>query len=395
MSMGALWGSISFACATIALTACGDSHGGSGGAGTGTTSASTGLGGGETAGCSGVKLLSNPSDTSKPGPWAVGVKTASVSGLTVEVWYPADASASVGKTQVEYDVRSWLPPSEMGKISDAKAPKQTCDCFRDLPLDAAHGPYPVVVFVHGTAGFRTQSLELVTHWASRGFVVVSADHPGLVLTDLISSVCGGAPPPKNLDADVKAEMDALAAPSADLAFLAGHIDLSKVAMIGHSAGGAEVAKMGDVADVVIPMAAGGPTGGARLRSTLIMGAKDDKVVPFSNQQSGYDAAPKPKRLVGISPAGHLTFSSLCSIRNADGEDIVTIGKAASVCGLSLAGALFDCLPTYLDAKEGFTIVDDATSAVLEETLHCAPERAAWFSLLQSRYPEVDTLQEDR
>ena len=26
------------------------------------------------------------------------------------------------------------------------------------------------MFVHGTAGFRSQSLEIVTHWASRGFV---------------------------------------------------------------------------------------------------------------------------------------------------------------------------------------------------------------------------------
>ena len=49
--------------------------------------------------------------------------------------------------------------------------------------------------------------------------------------------------------------------------------------------------------------------------------REDKVVAYSNQQMGYASAPKSKRFVGISPAGHLTFSSLCGIRNADGGDI--------------------------------------------------------------------------
>jgi hypothetical protein len=82
------------------------------------------------------------------------------------------------------------------------------------------------------------------------------------------------------------------------------------------------------------------------------------------------------------------FSSLCGLHNADGEDIVTIGTDADVCGLSLAGALFDCDPTYITEPRGFVIIGDASSAALEETLQCAPARGERLSSLQTRYPEV-------
>ena len=47
-----------------------------------------------------------------------------------------------------------------------------------------------VVFVHGTASFRTQSLTQMTHWASRGFVVLAADHPKIRLKDLLANLGG-------------------------------------------------------------------------------------------------------------------------------------------------------------------------------------------------------------
>jgi predicted dienelactone hydrolase len=398
MVLGRLGGLLSVLSAASLVTlagGCGDGALPTGAGGAASTSSSgmvVGLGGG-VPGCDGANLLENPSDTSKPGPSPVGARTVMIDGLTTEVWYPALLGSSSGKAPAEYDVRQWLPPSEMGKIVDAKAPRQQCDCYRDLPLDDRHGPYPVIVFVHGTAGFRTQSLEIMTHWASRGFVVLAADHPGLYLGDLIRLVCGGGQGKQNLPANLASLVAAVKAPAGDLAFLAGHVDAARLAMTGHSAGGMAIAKQGDVAEVIIPMAAGGANAGSAVKSTLVLGAKEDQVVMYSSQQAGFTSSPKAKRLVGISPAGHLTFSSLCSIHNADGEDIVTIGKAAQVCGLSLAAKLFDCSPSYVKAEEGWTIVDDASSAVLEEALQCAPERAPWFSAIKSRYPEVAEVEE--
>ena len=142
-----------------------------------------GNGSGTLAGCDGASLLAPPADLAAPGPWPVGVRTAKVGNLTVEIWYPAQVGSDAGKPTERYDIRLQLPASEAAKIPDADNPWQDCDCVRDLPLDDAHGPYPVVLFVHGTASFRHQSLHQMTHWASRGFVVVAADHPGLKLGD--------------------------------------------------------------------------------------------------------------------------------------------------------------------------------------------------------------------
>jgi len=384
------------ALSAISISACGDDAATSTG-----TGGSAGAGGGEplpeVEGCDGAKLLASPAATDARGPWAVGAREATIGELRAEVWYPAKPAQ--GETSQpapkSYDLRAWLPDSEVGKIPDALAPVQACDCVADLPLDEAHGPYPVIVFVHGTAGFRSQSLELVTHWASRGFVVVAADHPGLYLKDLLQGVCDGQfPGMRDLGPDLDAIVAAVKAPSGDLAFLAERIDASRIGMAGHSAGGAAIADRGGDARVLVPMAAGGTQAGAQLESTLVLGAQNDKVVQYGNTKSGFASSPSPRRLVGLAPAGHLAFSSLCAITNDDGQDIVEVGKAQDVCGLALAGALFDCDPSYLAAEKGWALSGGAAAAAFEEVLHCNAERGSAFADLASRYPELVELVEE-
>jgi hypothetical protein len=365
----------------LALASCGDDGADGAGGGGGAPS---------TVGCEGSSLLALPDDTSEPGPWLVGARTVDVGGLRVEVFYPA---APLGPNDAapqakRYDLRDYLPPSEAAKVSDELAPYQSCDCADGLPLDEAHGPYPVIVFVHGTASFRTQSLEQVTHWASRGFVVLAADHPNLYMRDFLGSLCGEDPPPRDLAGDIAKLVAAIEGPSGDLAFLAGRIDATRVGMAGHSAGGAAVSMQGDAARVLVPMAAGGASAGAKLERTLVLGAEEDKVVPYSQTIDGYEATPPPRRLVSLTPTGHLAFASLCEIRNDAGDDIVTVALDVGICGANLAGALFDCGPGYMAAERSALIVNDASTAAFEEILHCAPGRAAWLDGIADRYPEV-------
>lgn len=395
----------------LSTMGCGDDTEGSGGSGGGTsTSASAGGGAGGTsaattttssggeggaggggAPCAGLVLPAMDDDTSVRGPFDVGAVTADVDGLRVEVLYPAPPGA--GGEPKRYDVREHLPESERAKIADEDTAIQTCDCFDGLPVDDGAGPFPVVIFVHGTAGFRTQSLELQTHWATRGFVVIAADHPGLQLEDLLTLACGQGNTPRDLDGDLATLVAAIEAPTGDLAFLDGHVDPTAIAMIGHSAGGAAIAGKGDVARVLVPMAAGGVEEGSALESTLVLGAVEDQVVEFASQEEGYASSPSPRRLVGLSPAGHLAFSSLCSLRNAAGEDIVTIGENSGVCGLSLADGLFDCADTHMPDPTAWSLVNEATSAVLEETLHCRPDRAAWIAGIAGRHEEIVVFEE--
>lgn len=340
---------------------------------------------GDVAGCDGANLYANPADPGEDGPWPVGVRTATVAGLTTEIWYPAERGAQVGVRHVLYDLREWLPPSEADKIPDEDTAWQICDCYRDLPIDADHGPYPLIVFVHGTAGFRTQSLHFMTHWASRGFVVVAADYPKLFLGDLLSNLANFGM--ADVPGDTMSLLAGLGDLTGDLAFLDGHLDTTHIGMSGHSAGGFGIRGFGDTAEVLIPMAASGTMAGTALESTLVLGGLDDGVVDPTGTLQGYMDSPEPKRFLGLADAGHLAFSDICALSNQAGEDILTIAIDHGVMNAQFASALFDgCTADYLPPEDGWAIVEYATSAVFEETLQCNPDAAADLPDIGMRFP---------
>jgi len=375
------------------LGACGGS--------TSTDAADTGtdLGGAETSDapspssevtCDGSKLLAVPTDTSQRGPWPVGAKTVTLAGLVTEVWYPAVVGSDAGETKLQYDIRKHLPPADASKIPDADNPLQACDCYADLPMDTTHGPYPLVLFIHGTAAFRTQSASQMTHWASRGFVVVAADHPGIGLQDILAGSFGG----KQTE-DANALLDALATPSGEVAFLAGHLAPGKTAVSGHSAGGGALSGLGGRAKVLLPMAARGVSAGSTLVSTLILGGQDDGVARYTGQQGGFDASPKKKRLVGLANAGHLAFSDLCAIQKG-GKGILQIAVDHGITVNPLISTLSQdgCKPGQLAPEKGWKVIDAATSAVLEETLACSTTAAAQLTALKATYAEVGEYKEE-
>jgi acetyl esterase/lipase len=342
--------------------------------------------------CPGTTLRPRPADTAARGPWAVGARSVQIEGLAAEVWYPAE-DPGPGVDPVVYDIRDSLPVSEQAKISDEDNPWQPCDCHRDLPIDTAHGPYPVILFVHGTAGFRSQSLPHMVHWASRGFVVIAVDHPGLWLADLLGLACGEPMVPQDLQGDLDLVLAAVRGEVPGLEDFGDRLDPERIATTGHSAGGAAVATTGDDATVVIPMAAGGVEAGTRLASSLVLGAMSDSVVAFPGQVDGYETTPPRKRLVGIANTGHLAFSEMCALRNAAGDDLIAIAQANDVCGAGFASALFQCDERFVPDADGWDIIHFASSAVLEETLHCEPRASAELATIEGRYPVVQEFRE--
>lgn len=118
----------------------------------------------------------------------------------------------------------------------------------------------MVVFVHGTAAFRHQSLHQTVHWASRGFVVVAADHHGLKLGDILAPFTNNRDDRPERSRDLEADLDAIFAaltePSGELAFLSGRVDTERMAVAGHSAGGNAAAEAAgrEGVQLVIPMA---------------------------------------------------------------------------------------------------------------------------------------------
>ncbi|HYX34320.1 MAG TPA: hypothetical protein VE954_14550 [Oligoflexus sp.] len=342
------------------------------------------------SGCSGAALCANPDDTSTAGAWSVGARTVKIQGLTVEVWYPAQDTASLAAGPKSYDMRLWLPAKEQSKVPATKVPPQVCDCFADLPLDTEHGPYPVVLFAHGTGGFRTQTLSLMTHLASRGFVVLAADHPGLYLADLLQFKFGA-----KVSTDLQSILKALRNEAPEVSFLKGKVALNHIGLIGHSAGGNAVSSLSGLADVefVVPMAAGGTSNGPDLKGSMILGALNDKVVAYSRQQSAFNASPSPKRLIGLGNAGHLAFSDLCALKNEDGEDMVAVAQKYKIANAGFATGLWDgCSAGQLSPALAATIVNYTVAAGAEEVLQCA-DRSASFKNLKSRYKEVTEFKE--
>jgi len=363
-------------------------------------------------GCGTTKLYKTSDDLTAAGPWPVGVKTAmlTLSGVSmpVEVWYPAPLGADSGKTQVTYDLRSWLPKGQAAMIPDSANKLAVCNCYRDLPIDTTHGPYPAVIFIHGTGSFRVANLSTMTAWASRGFIAVAADHPGLFLTDFLASGncqgdgTGTTEPAGTLDeTNIDAEVAALTNKSGDFAFLGSSVDMSRIGLSGHSqgaSGAASASSRPGVPNVQIdmPLADLGGTvpNGSAIKSVLFMGGSNDSVVPYSSDTSAYSSAQASiKRVIGISMGDHLDVTDLCSQTNSMGKTAIQVADQYNVCGtgapstaLTLLNTLAKC-GTVMPPSAGPAIVNYATTAALEETLHCINRDAA-FTALKTKFTQV-------
>jgi predicted dienelactone hydrolase len=320
------------------------------------------------AGCGGARLLPVPDDPAAPGPWPVGVRTLTLAGLRVEVWYPARPGSAVGVTPVAYDLGEELPEADAKRLHAAGVtlPEVPCACFRDLPLDEGHGPYPLVMYAHGLTLFRFASVTLTAHWASRGFVVVAADLPGAMLSDVLS----GKPRRSNgaVAADAARVLDAAAKE-----VFPGHVDVAHVGITGHSLGGEVASRLAaERGEVIISMAERGVEAQkGRKFLTLIVGGTEDHVEPFVRQERGFASSPEPKRFAAIEGAGHLSFTDVCSVAGEQGG-LYAVAHAAGVKMEGFLAGLADrgCKETKVAAGEAGAKIKAVTTEVLEEVLTC-------------------------
>ena len=157
----------------------------------------------------------------EPGPYAVGFRATEVTydssegarTLRFTVWYPSDATDG---THPRYN----------GLVESTVA-------WQDAEL-AAGGPFPAHVYSHGHQGYAEASGFWMEHLASHGFVVAAPDHTGNTTFD-------GSERLTEIyflrAEDLGATIDTLAAPTGDLAFLSGAVDLEGLTASGHSFGG--------------------------------------------------------------------------------------------------------------------------------------------------------------
>jgi acetyl esterase/lipase len=371
-------------------------------------------------GACGENVLPIPEDPGVRGPWDVGVRTVKLGRLTLEVLYPAQPGSTAGKPEATYNLIHFLPAQEQSKIPADHSPDVGPvggHLYRDVPIDADHGPYPVIIFIHGTASMRIGSGSTNTHWASRGNIVLAADYPGLGLLDQLNEACGyPLTGEQDIPGDVNTQLNALKQAASELQFLSDRADLKRLGISGHSQGACLTAQLAnlDGVKIILPMTGSTPVSqpAPSLQSIAWIAGMDDSVIgydaplignvvcpanpdPAISNLDAYTAAPGPpavkKRLIGIKGGGHLSVTDLCQT-NKQGKNAVEEAQADGVCGVETAviiglPALNDCGPGSLPWMKGVEIVNYVSAAAIDETLHCQNRDAA-FAMLQMRFPEI-------
>lgn len=263
--------------------------------------------------------LDLPSDLAASGV-PVGVRTVRVDEHTFEVWYPAD-DAHAEDPGEPASLEEFFPAAFWEKLPDVTLPGLPSPAVRDAAPRPTDTRFPVVLFSHGFGAFRTQSVSLTAHLASRGYVVIAPDHPGRMVTDI--AACLFDPPLEGCDLAnlVPVGEDDPAEPGLEAAltwiadenedWLDGAADLDAIGMFGHSAGGFSTAKFSsEHAEIGAALAmAGGDVSTTEAPYALLAGTCD-AVVPVDSLREAWTGSPGAE-LVEMAGVGHMAFSDIC------------------------------------------------------------------------------------
>jgi predicted dienelactone hydrolase len=257
-------------------------------------------------------------DPAERGPYNVGLTK-----MTFE--RPANADGSPRKLE------TWIWYPAAGAATD---PTPAADA---APADNG-GPFPVVIFSHGSGGQPNFYKYVTEHLASWGFIVAAPPHPGNTSADCFP--CSGASitaSARERPTDVTFVLDQVLALKDDPSQPLGKvIDPAHTAVAGHSFGGwtSVFAAPGSKFNAVIAMAPGLPETllGRAPNITapiLILGGDKDELVPPGSVRKLFDALPKTiaRTYVSFPEGHHLTFSDRClgctaALSEARGHDLV-------------------------------------------------------------------------
>jgi len=243
------------------------------------------------------------SDVRVRGPFQAGVRTITMTKKSV-----------VNPTEDRVlDVVVWYPTTPgAGPIDGAT------QAVLNAPLDDSGGPYPVLLFSHGSCGYPLQSIFLTPLIASRGYIVIAPPHPGNTLFEFPNC---GTPAVQVASAqerpqDVIFALDQMLAANADSGSdFFGALDPSRIGMSGHSFGGFTtyfVANLDPRIKMAIPMAPAAPGNNAALHvPSLLMLGNIDSVISLPTARQAFTNSDTPKWKVEIEHAGHFAFSNFC------------------------------------------------------------------------------------
>lgn len=288
--------------------------------------------------------------------------------LAVDVWYPT-AKGTTG-TPARYAL---LPTAYI----DSKV------AIADAAI-AAGAPYPLIVYSHGSGGQNFIASFLTEELASQGFVVVAANHTGDTAIDrATNSTVVPDQNDLNRPADVSRVIDDVLARSKSTGdFLSGHVDASRIGLVGHSYGGytaiatvsGHTTPLGSVKpDPRVKAIVGQAPYTSRLTpaelaadtvpTMLISGAKDITTPAATNAMVAFEAITGPPViLVEMAGAAHQSFTDVCSYL----DQIPKLPDApAFVVTTIQTQAKEGCGPDFLDYARAIELTNILTVAFLK------------------------------
>lgn len=286
-------------------------------------------------------------DPTKPGPYPVGVRTVTFEDtgrrkpdgsprlLVTEIWYPA-VQATRGQPTVDYDIFQVFTPEQQASIGAGTIPLLKTVAVRDAEPARAHGKFPLIVFSHGQAAIRWQSTYFTVLLASHGYVVVSTDHEGGTLFDVVrgqlQNVAVGL---ETRPVDVTYLLNRLGRLKQDDP-LFGTFDLEKIGVTGHSFGALtslRVAAIDKRVKAIVPQApVDANVAWLGLAQPVVLGipvhiqaAHDDRTLEWATSiEPTLLVMRDPLWLLDITHGGHFTFSDLCAFDLASIVDRVML-----------------------------------------------------------------------
>lgn len=264
-----------------------------------------------------VAVPARTAKTAPEGAYAVGVRTLTLNRgtarpLPVTIWYPTErrVPGSVGSARADVSAAGTPYGATAGKAADTRDARDsrggTGPPTRDTPV--ATGRFPLVLFSHGLHSLPEYHAQLTTRLAAAGFVVAAPAYPH---TNRRTARFNRADV-RNQPADawqVIREVIRLDTARGDP--LAGHLDATRIAAAGHSAGGFTTAGLFTAghseqlrAGIVI---AGGGMAGAFAgppAAMLFVHGGADPTVPAATGRAAYDRVPWPKAFLTLPGQGH-------------------------------------------------------------------------------------------
>lgn len=306
-----------------------------------------------------------PLPPSKPGEFNVGRQSLQIlddvrfRSLPVDVWYPTDVATG------EAAVYTFLPGISL----------PADNAFEAAPL-APGGPFPVVVYSHGSGGQSYIASFFTEMLASHGFVVIAPNHVGNTATEVL---LGAGDEPEtvayNRPADTAFVITEMLARSADEESpFFEFMDPERIGMVGHSFGGFTAyaaagglpATSGDVTAVPIDDRIDAIVAMAPVTSILppnvleaitipsmVITGTDDQTTPIDPESTqAFDRVNSGHAYrVDMEAAGHQSFTDVCDYQQKlPSIDNIPPQFVAAIDEFALSGCQPDQMP-FERAKE--------------------------------------------